>query len=79
MTEESSLKELFEKYGEIISLEIFKNEESGRSKGFGRVVMADNEAIIAISELDDTTLDGRKIRVSNEDAPYKYKGGIKIP
>ena len=69
MTSED-LQELFAPYGEVSSAKIvtdkFKND---RSKGFGFVEMADDEAAkTAIAALHDTDIQGRKI-VVNESQP----------
>ena len=62
---EDSLKELFDSYGEIESVKVISDNFTGRSKGFGFVVMSNNsEADKAISELDGNELDGRKIKVN---------------
>ena len=42
--EEADLKELFEAFGEVSSVKIINDRETGRSKGFGFVEMADDEA-----------------------------------
>ncbi|MBS1580502.1 MAG: RNA-binding protein [Bacteroidetes bacterium] len=69
MTSED-LQELFAPYGEVSSAKIvtdkFKND---RSKGFGFVEMADDDAAkTAIAALHDTDIQGRKI-VVNESQP----------
>ncbi len=49
--EESDLTQVFEKYGEVSSIKIITDKYSGRSKGFGFVVMDnDEEAKKAIEE-----------------------------
>jgi RNA recognition motif-containing protein len=62
---EDSLKELFEAYGAVESVKIITDNYTGRSKGFGFVVMASNEeADKAIRELDGNEFDGRNIKVN---------------
>jgi len=69
--EESALSKLFEKYGEVSSVKIITDKYSGRSKGFGFVVMDnDEEAKNAISELNGTEVDSREI-VVNEARPRR--------
>jgi cold-inducible RNA-binding protein len=64
MTDEK-LKELFEKHGEVASVKIVTDRDSGRSKGFGFVEMTnDEEAKAAIDTLNDTEVLGRNIRVN---------------
>lgn len=62
---EGSLRELFEQYGEVVSVKIIKDRVSGRSKGFGFVEMPKpEEAESAIQSLDGTEVEGRNIRVN---------------
>ncbi len=70
--DESELRELFEKYGELTSVKLITDKQSGRSKGFGFVEMADEAAgQKAIDELDGTELYGRAIgvRISEDRKP----------
>lgn len=63
------LQNLFSPYGEVISAKIVTDKFKGdRSKGFGFVEMADEDAKAAITALNDTEQDGRKI-VVNESQP----------
>ncbi len=76
MTNED-LAALFEQFGTVSSAKILTDKFSGRSKGFAFVEM-DNaeEAQAAISQLNDTDVQGRKI-VVNEAQPKKDDGGFK--
>ncbi len=69
MTSED-LQELFAPYGEVTSAKIVTDKfNNNRSKGFGFVEMADDEAArTAISALHDTDIQERKI-VVNESTP----------
>lgn len=63
--EEADLKELFEAYGEVSSVKLITDRETGRSKGFGFVEMPDDAtALKAISGLNGTEVSGRAIAVS---------------
>ncbi len=63
--EEADLKELFEAFGEVNSVKIISDRETGRSKGFGFVEMADDEAANkAIAELNGSEVAGRNIVVN---------------
>ena len=63
--EEADLKELFEAYGEVSTVKIIIDRESGRSKGFGFVEMSDDEAAqTAITALNGSDVKGRSIAVS---------------
>lgn len=66
---ENDLKELFEEYGETSSVRIIKDKMTGKSKGFGFVEMEnESEAREAISNLNETDVQGRKL-VVNEARP----------
>jgi RNA recognition motif-containing protein len=76
MTNED-LSALFEQFGTVTSAKILTDKFSGRSKGFGFVEMEnDEEAQAAISNLNDTDVQGRKI-VVNEAQSKKDDGGFK--
>ncbi|CAG0906035.1 unnamed protein product, partial [Cyprideis torosa] len=63
-TEESSLLNAFEEFGEVSSAKIIMDRDTGRSKGFGFVEMPnDEEARAAISALNDSQIDDRTIVV----------------
>jgi RNA recognition motif-containing protein len=71
---EADLKQLFEAYGEVNSVKIIIDRESGRSKGFGFIEMEDDEAAQqAISGLNGSEVKGRSIAVSQ--AEEKKPGG----
>ena len=62
---DDSLKKLFETYGEVSSVKIITDRESGRSRGFGFVEMSNqDEADSAIQSLDNKEIEGRNIRVN---------------
>jgi RNA recognition motif-containing protein len=64
-TTEETLKAHFEQIGTVVSVKIIIDKETGNSKGFGFVEMSSPEAVTeAIEKLNDTEVDGRKIRVS---------------
>ena len=69
--EETELSKLFEEYGDVSSVKIITDKYSGRSKGFGFVVMDnDDEAKKAIEELNGVAVDSREI-VVNEARPRR--------
>lgn len=69
--DENDLRGIFEEYGEVSSVKIIKDKYSGRSKGFAFIEMAnDNEARIAIKELNGGELDNRNV-VINEARPKR--------
>ena len=63
-TTEESIKNLFSKYGEVNLVEIIKDKYTEQSKGFGFVEMEDDVAQKAISALNGTDFEGRRIRVN---------------
>ena len=72
-TTDQSLEELFAEFGEVTSARVITDRDSGRSKGFGFVEMAnDEEAKAAINEFNDKDIDGRKLRV-NEARPKEER------
>ena len=63
-TSEASIRTLFEPHGEVASVNLITDRDSGRPKGFGFVEMATpEEAQKAKSALDGTELDGRALKV----------------
>jgi RNA recognition motif-containing protein len=76
--EEADLKELFEAYGEVSTVKLISDRETGRSKGFGFVEMPDDEsAQKAITGLNGADVKGRSIAVSQaeEKKPNDRRGG----
>jgi len=74
--EESELKEVFEEFGEVSSVKIITDRETGRSKGFGFIEMPDDEAAQkAISEVNGAELYGRTIVVNQAEEKKERTGG----
>jgi RNA recognition motif-containing protein len=76
-TTEEGLRSAFAQYGEVLSVNMVIDRDSGRSKGFGFVEMAaDAAAASAISGLNGYDLDGRAIKVNeaNERPPRRDSG-----
>lgn len=71
---ESQVRELLSEYGEIESIAMITDRDSGRFRGFCFVEMADAAADAAIKALDGTDLDGRSLKV-NEARPREERGG----
>jgi RNA recognition motif-containing protein len=62
---DDNLREAFEEFGEVTSAKVVMDRETGRSRGFGFVEMAeDTEANQAIEDLNGSELMGREIRVT---------------
>ena len=72
---EDGLRELFEAHGTVTSARIITDRETGRSRGFGFVEMADAEGgEKAIEELNRQEYEGRTL-VVNEARPKADRGG----
>ena len=70
---DQKLSDLFASVGEVVSAKVITDQDSGRSKGFGFVEMAnDGDAQKAISKLDGYDIDGRNLRV-NEARPKEER------
>ena len=72
MTEES-LGAVFAEFGEVASVKIITDRETGRAKGFGFITMPDDSsAKNAIEELNGKEVEGRTLRV-NEAKPKEER------
>ena len=70
---EAELRELFGTVGNVESVAVITDRETGRSRGFGFVEMDDGDAEKAIAELNGRELEGRALRVN--EAQDKRSGG----
>lgn len=74
---EDDLREAFEAFGSVDSVNVITDKFTGESRGFAFVEMGDQEqAQAAIRELDGKDLKGRNITV-NEARPRSERGGGK--
>ena len=72
---ESSIRSLFEPYGQVDRVNLVTDRDTGRSRGFAFVEMTDSaEADRAIAALNGTDLDGRALNI-NEARPKPQGGG----
>lgn len=71
------LEEVFRKVGEVVSVKIITDMESGRSKGFAFVEMAsDDLGAQAIEQLNGKDVGGRPLRVTEANPrPERPAGG----
>ena len=68
-TTEDDLRQAFEEYGAVTSVNIITDRDTGRSKGFAFVEMENaSDAEGAITGIDGNSVDGRNLRV-NEARP----------
>ena len=61
---EDELIDTFSDFGEVKSVKLIHEQNSGKSKGFGFVEMPDQDGQDAIQALDESPLNGRNIKVS---------------
>ena len=62
---EDEINTLFAEYGDVINVNIIKDRETGQPKGFGFVEMkSETETDTAVQALNDSTLDGRSLKVN---------------
>ncbi len=62
--EQEQVEELFAEHGEVISLKLMTDRETGRPRGFGFVEMQDDGARAAIEALNGYAFQGRNLRVN---------------
>jgi RNA recognition motif-containing protein len=80
-TTKETLEKTFGEHGEVVSVNIITDRQTGRPKGFGFVEMSTTEEAEAAKEaLNGTDLDGRSINVDNareqeQRKPGGYGGG----
>ncbi len=73
-TTDQGLRDAFASAGEVTEATVVLERDTGRSRGFGFVVMATNDqAQAAIQQLNGQMLDGRALRV-NEAEERKPRG-----
>ncbi len=72
---EDDLRQAFESYGQVTSVNIIKDKYSGESRGFGFVEMASKEeGMAAMAGLNGKDIRGRSLKV-NEARPKTEGGG----
>ena len=64
-TDDDALNAAFAEYGEVVEAKVVVDRETGRSRGFGFVTFASDEAAEKAIALDGTELGGRTIRVDH--------------
>lgn len=58
------LRNLFAAHGEVVSVSIINDKETGRSRGFAFVEMEENAAMKAIESLNNVEYNGRTLKVN---------------
>lgn len=75
-TTEDELREKFSQFGEVESVNVIMDRDTGRSKGFGFVEMGSEDAAqAAIEAMNGTEIDGRTIKVSESKPQERRPGG----
>ena len=76
-TTETKLRTLFAEYGEVESINVITDRETGRPRGFAFVEMATEQAAqAAISGLNDKLVDDRALKVDKaKPQPERRQGG----
>lgn len=70
---EDELRTAFSQFGEVSTVNVVTDRETGRSKGFGFVEMDDNSAADeALKALNGTSMGGRNLKV-NEARPREQR------
>ena len=73
-TDETQLEQLFATLGEVASVRLVRDRETGRSRGFGFVEMtSDTVGRSACEQFNQRELDGRRLTV-NEARPQENRG-----
>ena len=74
-TTESDLETLFAEAGAVESVNVIRDRETGRARGFAFVEMAtDQDAQAAVTQLNDRSFGGRRLTV-NEARPQAPRSG----
>ena len=75
-TTEDELRQMFGSLGEVESVALITDRETGRSRGFAFVEMDSDGAEKAINEYNGKDMDGRALRVNEaQDKPRRSGGG----
>ena len=77
-TSEAGLRALFEAHGDVVSVALVTDRETGRPRGFGFVEMGSPEqAEAAKTAIDGVQLDGRalKVDIAKEQVPRAPRSG----
>ncbi|XP_061363572.1 small RNA binding protein 1-like isoform X4 [Gastrolobium bilobum] len=75
-TDNDALEKAFSPYGEIVESKIINDRETGRSRGFGFVTFASEQAMRdAIDGMNGQNLDGRNITVNEAQSRGGGGGG----
>jgi len=75
-TTDGRLEDAFRQFGDVVQSKVISDRETGRSRGFGFVTFADENAMnAAIKEMNGKELDGRNITVNQAQSRGQGGGG----
>jgi RNA recognition motif-containing protein len=72
--DEGGLRKLFAEFGEVDTVNVIMDRDTGRPRGFAFVEMQDGDARKAIGALHEREVDGRRLNV-NEARAREDRGG----
>jgi RNA recognition motif-containing protein len=72
---EAEVEDLFAQHGEVNSVALPTDRDTGRPRGFGFVEMSDADAAKAMRALDGTQFGGRDLRVNEARPREDNRGG----
>lgn len=74
-THEEEVRNLFSAYGDVQSVSLITDRETGRLRGFGFVEMDPDGANAAIEALDGKEFQGRSLRINEAQEKPRRPGG----
>ena len=72
---EAQVRELFGKHGNVQSVSLINDRETGRPRGFGFVEISDEGLAPALKALDGFEMDGRALKVNEAENKPRNNGG----
>jgi len=79
-TAETELQELFGRAGNVETVNVVRDAQTGRARGFAFIEMgSDEEAQRAISEFHEHEMGGRTLNVNEARPKNAYAGGLDEP
>lgn len=77
-TDDDTLKEYFEKYGELVDHVVMKDSQTGRSRGFGFVTYSDSFMVDELMKYRPHTIDGRQVEPKRATPREKDSGKAEV-
>lgn len=75
-TDEDAIRGMFEPFGDVRSVKLIEDRDTGRLKGFGFVEMEDDGGRQAVEELNESELGGRNVVVNEARPRTERKSGF---